>query len=108
MTWSRQTGSKGAAGRGWISLLLLGLFLAVLVLGSSFTLHKALHPNAGKADHHCAVTLLASGQVEASGVAAMAAPAPAISFCFILADVPVYTGVCFNISQGRGPPALLS
>jgi hypothetical protein len=75
---------------------------------TSATLHKAVHPNANKADHHCAATLLASGQVDA---AANAVAAPAISLILIAENnfkVSPPATPSFNLSLSRGPPALLS
>jgi hypothetical protein len=86
----------------------LGLLLSVLGMVTSSTLHRVVHPNATGADHHCAVTLLASGQVDAapSGVAA-----GAISLIQIVTsdfEISRPSVPSFNLSLSRGPPALLS
>jgi len=89
-------------------LLLLGLFLSVLGLASSPTLHGTFHPTASNPDHHCVVTLLTSGQVEVSaGVAAVIAPAVFL-ISGVFRDPSFQTEVSFNLPLSRGPPALLS
>jgi hypothetical protein len=75
---------------------------------TSTTLHKVVHPDASKADHQCAVTLLASGQVDA---APSAVAAPAISLIPVVAkrfEVSSVSVPSFNLPLSRGPPALLS
>lgn len=108
MQWLRHEGKKGRFGRSIKGLVLLGLFLSVMGLASSAALHKAFHPNASNADHHCVVTLLTSGQVEVSAGAAAATGPPVLLVSSILQDTSFYTAVSFNLPLSRGPPALLS
>jgi hypothetical protein len=108
MKWLRHGGKQGFVGRQAIGVLLLGVFLSVLAMASSQVLHHALHANAAKSDHHCAVTLLASGQVEASSGAVVASAAPAFVILFVVPDHFFESGVTFNLPLSRGPPALLS
>ncbi len=107
MQWLRHQGKKGLFGISFKGLFLLGLFLSLVGLASSTGLHKTFHPNASNPDHHCVVTLLASGHVEVSaGVAAVIAPNVfLISSVFL--DPSFQTGVSFNLPLSRGPPALL-
>ena len=87
---------------------MLGLFLAVLAMAHSTTLHLALHPAAGSADHHCAVTLLASGQVDSPAAITTVVLAQALTFYFPLPESPLPTDSSFLLPLSRGPPALLS
>ncbi len=107
MSWLRNR-MKVRLSRPKVAVLLLGLFLSVFVLANSSTLHHVLHPTADSADHHCAVTLLLTGQVEVPALAAAVAvpavmveqkPAPEISHP---------AGSSFNLPLSRGPPAQLS
>ncbi len=107
MSWLRLTVLRRLASRRAKAALLLGLFLCVLGPATSATLHKAIHPNATQPDHHCAATLLASGQVDA---AATATVLPAISLIALAAnsfEVSRPAVPSFNLPLSRGPPALL-
>jgi|SRR5882724_3068065 len=108
MSWLQLTGLSRAAGKRAKAALLLGLLLSVLGMVTSTTLHKVVHPNANKADHYCAVTLLASGQVDA---ASSVVSQPAVSLIPVLAnrfEVSSVAVASFNLPLSRGPPALLS
>lgn len=108
MSWLRIAAMSDAARRRLKSMLLLGVFVSVLGLATSATLHKAVHPNAQNADHQCAVTLLASGQVH---TAASTVALPTVSFVTVAVahlEISRPTGPSFNLSPSRGPPALLS
>lgn len=59
--------STGLLRAGAVGALLL--FLFVLALSASPQLHHAFHHDSDEDQHHCAVTLLHSGQVDAPGVA---------------------------------------
>jgi hypothetical protein len=88
------------------ALLLLALFLSVLALANSAALHKAIHPNAGKADHECAVTLLASGQIHV--MASETAPVIAAILLFLcLRETPAAIRRLVQLPPSRGPPAFL-
>jgi hypothetical protein len=108
MQWLRHRGRKGPFGRSFKGLVLLGLFISVMGLASSSGLHKAFHPNASKADHHCVVTLLTSGQVEVSaGMAPVIGP-DLLLISSVFREPSFRTEVSFNLPLSRGPPALLS
>jgi len=108
MSWLRLAGMSRSASRRAKAALLLGLLLSVLGMAASTTLHKFVHPNATNADHHCAATLLASGQVDA---ASSSVAIPAIALVPIAPNKFVVSAPSlpsFNLSLSRGPPALLS
>jgi hypothetical protein len=108
MRWLRHRARKAAIGRPLAGLLLLGLFVSVMGMATSSELHQALHPNASNPNHHCVVTLLTSGQVEAS--AGTAAPIALDSFLVssVFYSPSFQADFSFNHSLSRGPPALLS
>lgn len=55
--------TRSPATKAVAALFFLALFVFVQVLGSSPQLHRIYHPDADDSQHHCVVTLLASGQV---------------------------------------------
>ena len=95
-------------GRQLIGVALLGLFLSVVAMASSVALHKVVHPNAAQADHSCAVTMLASGQVESAPSLASVPAIPLVPIVVSLFEVSSPSVVSFNLPLSRGPPALLS
>jgi hypothetical protein len=108
MSWLRITRMSRAAGKRAKAALLLGLLLFVLGMVTSATLHKVVHPNANKADHHCAVTLLASGQVDAAPSVVSAATVGQIAIVANRFEVSSVAVASYNLPLSRGPPALLS
>jgi len=86
---------------GILSILLV-LFLNLLAAAPA--IHERFHADAGHADHQCAVTLFAHGQVDAAIVdvpvsvpLVSAVDAPQIEFS-------VFSPVIENLPAGRGPP----
>jgi hypothetical protein len=108
MSWLQHKGSKGMLGKSAKGVVLLALFLSVLALANSTALHSALHLNATAPDHHCAVTLLASGQVDLSSPASPIIGPVEVLVSFVFADHSFPSGPSFNLPLSRGPPALLS
>jgi hypothetical protein len=98
---------QAADKRRKVAGLLCGLFLGVLALAQFETLHRWLHPQAGQPAHQCAVTMLQSGQVEASpGVEFVAVP-PLRVFAEQPVDYFFTASVGYSLPHGRGPPAIL-
>lgn len=93
-------------GRTASAFLLATIVLLLAALGSSPTLHKLVHADAGAPDHECAISLFANGQVSSApdaqiliglillfgGVALLVA-----TLNFPLAD--------YRFSLGRAPPS---
>ena len=85
-------------------MVLALLVLMLDALAASPSLHELLHADAGRADHQCAVTLFAHGQVD-SACAEVAAAAP-LTF---LADTPAavisfHSSIIGQLPAGRAPP----
>jgi hypothetical protein len=71
-------------------------FLSALALSVSPHWHELLHVDAKSAQHECAVTLIGSGSYQqATPGPLVAAPVPALQFCFIPALHPVWVASPF-------------
>ena len=87
------------------SALLLGLLLSLQALAVFPALHALVHPDAGDADHECAVTLFSHGQVDASTAAPAVFRAPA---SLIFSQSPpkiIFVSADIRLLPSRGPPA---
>jgi hypothetical protein len=83
----------------------LALFLALQVVASSPGLHKLIHSDAGSADHHCAVTLFAHGQVNsAESFLPLAAFVAALFFVLPPLQSAAFSSFDFRFSASRAPP----
>lgn len=80
------------------------LVLLLNAMASSPELHEFFHADAGHADHECAVTLFAHGQVESPvvDVAAIVPVAPVECLPQILVSAP--NALVESLPPGRGPP----
>ena len=90
-----------------LGVLLIFLVLLLNLLAASPSLHELIHADAGKTDHHCAVTLFAHGQVDSSAVD-VAVPVPAAPVEFLpptLVSIP--SALVATLPPGRGPPVSL-
>ena len=108
MSWLQLARVNEGRGRRAKGALLLGLFLCVLAMATSATLHKVVHPNATQPDHSCAATMLASGQVDAAATVATSPEIPLVPVVASLFEVSSPSVASFNLPLSRGPPALLS
>src|SRR5690349_236121 len=82
----RHRGKQGILSKSGKGAVLLALFVSVLALANSATLHQAIHPNAAAPDHHCVVTLLANGQVDVCSGAVAAVGPSALFISFLVPD----------------------
>lgn len=89
---------------GVLSILLV---LLLNLLAASPSLHEHFHADAGSAQHQCAVTLFAHGQVDAP-VEDVALPVPVAPVEFLpqtLVSIP--NALVATLPPGRGPPVSL-
>ena len=91
----------------------MGLFLAVqfmflLAMTQSESLHKSFHHDAGKPNHHCLVTILQSGQVDAAGCAVDLITTLALPAASIVVTPLAVSWVDYSLPPTRGPPPILS
>ena len=95
-------------GRPSLALLLAALVLLLNLLAASPSLHERFHSDAGHAEHQCAVTLFAHGQVDSADAAPpLLKPEPAI-FHSVSWTETILVSTDIHILPGRGPPALLA
>jgi hypothetical protein len=81
------------------------LFVALQVFAGSSTLHKAIHSDANAPGHHCVITLLTHGQVNAPVVSGVwAAFAAALIFFLPLIQSAVLSSFDLRLSPSRAPP----
>jgi len=82
------------------------VFLSLLVATASPVVHEAIHADAQDHQHHCAITLLAHGQVDAPPVAD-ARRDPPWAYVRVPAPIliPLYGTTCNLLPPGRAPPA---
>jgi hypothetical protein len=86
----------------------MGIVLLLNAMAASPALHERFHSDAGHAQHQCAVTLFAHGQMD-SGSVDVPVVAP-LSFVETTATVEfsVFSPVIENLPAGRAPPVSAS
>jgi len=78
-------------GRAFVSVCVFAAFLWALALSASPQLHQRLHKNAGRVEHNCAVTMIASGSYDhAAHASLVSGPVPAVQFSKIPALTPCW------------------
>lgn len=103
-----QQSSNAAPRRRARAGLLLGLFLFVLAMAQSGTLHRLLHADSGTAEHQCAVTLLANGQVDVAVSEVPAASLPVLVVAPAMPAAQIFVTVDYSLLPGRAPPVALA
>src|SRR5881392_1394091 len=77
--------------RALVSALVSIGFLWALALSASPQFHQRVHKDANRAEHNCAVTMIASGSYDhAANAPLVSAPAPAVQFSKIPALTPCW------------------
>jgi hypothetical protein len=78
-------------GSAFVATCVAAVFLWTLALSASPQMHVRLHPDANRAEHTCAVTLVTSGSYTHSvHVPLVSAPIPAVQFSTIPALNPLW------------------
>jgi len=76
-------------GRVFVAVCVSAGFLWALALSASPQLHQRVHKDANRAEHSCAVTMIASGSYDhAAHPPLVSVPAPSVHFSKILALTP--------------------
>ena len=88
--------------------LLVALFLFLYALAASPALHQAIHPDPGNPSHHCAISLLAQGQVDAPVCEAILCPATTTFFKALPPLIPVFGVEADLLPPGRAPPSVFA
>jgi hypothetical protein len=100
--------AQSAARHTILAMSLLSLFLWLQALAIFPALHQAVHSDAQHKDHHCAVTLLTGGQVDAA-VPQLPAQVPPSFVEFAATPYGVVvTSRDLLLLPARGPPVSLS
>jgi len=98
--------ASGQSAKAASALLLSALIILLSLLGASPALHKLIHADADSADHSCAITLFARGQVDAAMAAPMAA---GLIMLFggiaLLSETFQFPLANYRFSRSRAPPA---
>ena len=84
------------------------LVLLLNALAASPSLHELFHPDAGKVEHQCAVTLFAHGQVDSAAVDLTPAAVVASIQLSPRLEISVFTPAIENLPAGRAPPVSVS
>lgn len=96
---------RGRSFRRVSGIICLVLFLTLQLFASSESLHKLIHPDADSPDHHCAITMLAHGQVAASEALPILVGFVAILFFVLpLLKSAEYSSFDYRFSSSRAPP----
>ena len=78
-------------GRAFVAAFVSAAFLCALALSASPQLHQRVHKDANRAEHTCAVTMIASGNYDhVAHSPLVSAPAPSVQFSKIPALSPCW------------------
>jgi hypothetical protein len=78
-------------GRAFVGVCVFAAFLWALALSASPQLHQRLHKDAGRVEHNCAVTMIASGSYDyAAHAPLVSGPVPSVQFSEIPALTPCW------------------
>src|SRR6266516_4506534 len=97
-------------GRAFVAVCVFAAFLCALALSASPQLHQRVHRDANRAEHNCAVTMIASGSYDhAAHAPLVSAPVSAVEFSKIPALIPrwvqsPFLGACIF---EHAPPAVV-
>lgn len=100
----RKVFSSGSLPAKVVAAGMILLFLSIVALAASPALHEWIHSDAKDVDHHCVITALAHGQLDAS---ACDVSAPVPNCCFELASPVTALFSCPILEffpPGRAPP----
>jgi len=90
--------------RVWAAFSLV-LFLTLQLLSSSTALHKLIHADANSQDHHCAITLLSRGHVNAvEAIAPLVSFVAALLFLLPFLQSAEFRSFAYRFSASRAPP----
>jgi hypothetical protein len=107
LMWQRLR-SKHCNGRRIVSVLLLGLFLSLLALTQIEPLHRWVHRDAGKHNHHCAVTHLRGGHADAPDCNVPVVRAESLPVTLVVNDCVFVSAVDVSLPPSCGPPGFPS
>jgi hypothetical protein len=91
-----------------LAVVLVGVVLLLDAMAVCPALHEAIHHDAGKPDHECAVTMFAHGKVDSAVCDVILLPptvAIEITRCH---SITVFCPAIANLPLGRAPPTVSS
>jgi hypothetical protein len=88
--------------------LLVAFVLLLNAMAALPALHEFFHADAGRADHQCAVTFFAQGQMDAADVAVAAIVPPVVVELFSIPATLVFSSAVETLPPGRAPPSVVS
>ena len=95
-------------GKSSLAASLVGMILLLNAMAACPALHEMIHHDAGKADHDCAVTLLALGKLD-SAICEIIIPPPTVSVETTRHfTISVFSLAIENLPPGRAPPVVIS
>ena len=86
--------------------MLVGLVLLLDAMAASPALHELIHKDADEADHHCAVTMFAHGQVDSATVEVASFMPVGLVETTRQVVFSVFAPAIENLPAGRAPPVL--
>lgn len=90
------------------ALLWLGVFLFLQAMLLFPAVHQLVHPDSGDADHQCAVTLFAHGQVDCSDTAVPVIRSEPVAVFIQSWREAGFVSLDLRLIPGRDPPSPLS
>lgn len=94
--------------RGLLGLLLIFFVLVLNLLAASPALHQSLHHDSNHAEHQCAVTLFAHGNVESATVDVALTVPLTFADSSPLIQFSIFSPAIENLPAGRAPPVSTS
>lgn len=94
------------AGQAIIASLLTGVVLWLNAMAASPSLHEWFHADAGQAEHQCAVTVFAHGQVDSASVDVPVVAALTLIQIVPPVEISVFHPAIEQLPAGRAPPVL--
>jgi hypothetical protein len=92
-----------------VGALQLGVFLLVLAMTHFESLHHLFHADANQPNHHCAVTLLSGGQLDAPpSCSSTIVHSPIVVVVQAIHQPVIFISFDFALLPSCGPPAVLS
>jgi hypothetical protein len=87
-----------------IASLLAGLVLLLDAMAANPGLHELIHKDANQADHQCAVTMFAHGQVDSVSVDVPVAAPQLFVVVLPSLEFSIFSPAIDNLPAGRAPP----
>jgi hypothetical protein len=90
------------------SLLCLAELLFLTVFAAAPGLHQLLHHDAGQADHHCAIIVLAAGKVDLASTPPVVSRPSGYVVLTVQSRTPIFLAVDYQLLPGRAPPSFFA